>query len=180
MQGSGYRTALAGGMTMAMALGQDLAAVERTTRYVTNAIDALAVCCRISPLFTDVVQLLNLFFEHADQEDVFEQSKYCISQLSDDLLLQASSQLLVQLSHPSEKVAQFVHDIMLELLDEHYHGLIFSLIVNTFSKNIKRATASQKLYDEFSEKHPEESEEIITKNRRKTKSEKENKQQKER
>ena len=134
---------------------------QRTTRYVTNAIDALAVCCRISPLFTDVVQLLNIFFEHADQEDVFEQSKYCISQLSDDLLLQASSQLLVQLSHPSEKVAQFVHDIMLELLDEHYHGLIFSLIVNTFSKNIKRATASQKLYDEFSEKHPEESEEII-------------------
>ena len=133
----------------------------RLTKYVTNAIDALSECCKISPSFTDVVQLLNLFFEHANEGDVFEQSKFCISQLSQDLLLKAAPQLLVQLSHSSDQVARFVHDILFNLLEKHYHGLIFSLIVNTFSKNPRRAKASDDLYDEFSAAHPEEAEEVV-------------------
>ena len=135
---------------------------HRIAKYVTNAIDALAECCKLSPSFTDVVQLLNLFFEHAEEGDVFEQTKKSIKQLSVGLLLKASSQLLVQLSHPSPDVASFVHDLVFQLLDEHYHGLIFSLIVNTFSTNQKRAAASTRLYGEFTAAHPEESEEVTT------------------
>ena len=133
----------------------------RLTKYITNAIDALTKCCIVSPSFTDVVQLFNLFFEHAEQGDVFEQSSHCILQVPDHLLIHASSQLLVQLSHPSEKVASFVHDLMFNLLHHHYHALIFSLIVNEFSKDELRAQASKNLFCEFRQEHEEESDEVI-------------------
>ena len=132
----------------------------RLTKYVTNAITALTKCCIISPSFTDVVQLFNLFFEYAEQGDVFEQSSHCILKVPVNLLLHAAPQLLVQLSHSSQKVAKFVHDLMFKLLDVHYHALIFSLIVGTFSNNSERAAASKRLNEEFCAAHPEESIEV--------------------
>ncbi|EAX94604.1 PIKK family atypical protein kinase [Trichomonas vaginalis G3] len=133
----------------------------RTNKYVMNAISALSQLCTISPSFTDVVQILNLFFEHAEETEVFDQTKQIITTVEPKLLLQASSQILVQLNHPSKNVAQFVHQLLLNLLEEHYHALIFSLIVNRDSKNQSRAQASRDLYEEFSNKHPEESNEVI-------------------
>lgn len=63
---------------------------ERTAQYVTNAIDALTETAKLSPSFPDVVQMLNLFFEHADQEVVFEATSSCIRELQPKLLIQAS------------------------------------------------------------------------------------------
>lgn len=118
--------------------------------YVTNAIDALTQCAKLAPSFPDVVQLLNLFFEHANLEKVFSSTAHtCIKKLQPKLLLQASPQLLVQLNHQTPEVAQFVHDVVLQLLLEHYHELIFSLIVQTKSKNLSRAKAAQMILDEF-------------------------------
>ncbi|OHT08492.1 PIKK family atypical protein kinase [Tritrichomonas foetus] len=140
-----------------------LAAQDSThvTKYVTNAIDALTQCAQISPSFPDVVQLLNLFFEHADHPDVFNSTAHaCIEKLSAKLLLQASPQLLVQLSHNTPAVATFVHDILFQLLCSHYHDLIFSIIVTKFSKNLPRARAADRLLQEFHKLMPEQSDEI--------------------
>lgn len=134
---------------------------EKATKYVTNAIDALTQCTRIAPLFPDIVQLLNIFFEHADNPDVFNSTAHaCIEKLPPKLLLKASPQLLVQLSHPTPNVASFVHEIIFNLMPEHYHGLIFSIIVMKFSKNFPRARAADNLLQQFHELMPEESEEV--------------------
>lgn len=120
------------------------------TLYVTNAIDALTQCATLSPSFPDVVLLLNLFFEHADINDVFNSTAHnSIEKIQPKLLLKASPQLLVQLSHPSKEVADFIHNIIYKLLLDHYHGLIFSLIIMTKSKNVNRAKAAQEILNEF-------------------------------
>ncbi|EAY01129.1 PIKK family atypical protein kinase [Trichomonas vaginalis G3] len=131
--------------------------------YVTNAIDALSQCCTISPSFTDVVQLLNLFFDHANEGDIFEHTtNNCLNRLQPKLLLQASPQLLVQLSHPVPEVAQFVHDTVFNLLHEHYHELIFSVIVMKFSKDAGRSKAAFGLFDEFKKMNPSAHDEVFT------------------
>ncbi|OHT00556.1 PIKK family atypical protein kinase [Tritrichomonas foetus] len=133
----------------------------RTTKYVTNAIDALTQCTMIAPLFPDIVQLLNIFFEHADDPEVFNSTAHtCIEKLPPKLLLKASPQLLVQLSHNTPEVASFVHDILFQLLSDHYHDLIFSLIVMKFSKNLPRARAADKLLQQFHQIMPEQSDEV--------------------
>lgn len=134
---------------------------DRATIYITNSIDALAECCKTSPTFTDVVQLLHLFFEHAQKGSIFAQTSKFIAHLPAKYLLKASPQLLVQLSHNSNDVSTFVHDLLLKLMHEHYHGLIFSLIVMTSSNNKSRARVARGLYDEFAKTHPEESNEVI-------------------
>lgn len=134
---------------------------SQITKYVTNAIDALTQCAEISPSFPDVVQLLNLFFEHANHPDVFNSTAHaCIERLHPKLLLQASPQLLIQLSHNTPAVATFVHDILFNLLCNHYHDLIFSIIVMKFSKNYRRARAADGLLKEFHEIMPQEYEEV--------------------
>ena len=86
--------------------------------------------------FTEVVQLFNLFFEHVNEGNVFECTiTNCFSRLQSKLLLQASPQILIPLIHPSLEFSNFVHDIVLSLLLEHYHELIFSVIVMQFSKD---------------------------------------------
>ena len=123
---------------------------EHLTHYVTNAIDALTKCATLSPSFPDVVQLLNLFFEYADQKVVFNSTAHkCIEKLHPKLMLQASPQLLIQLSNPCKNVAEFVHDIIIKLLLEHYHQLIFSVIVLIKSSNVKLAQASQMVLNKF-------------------------------
>ena len=132
-------------------------------RYVTNAIDALSQCCILAPNFTDVVQLLNLFFDHANEGNIFQHTtSNCINKLSPKLLLQASSQLLIQLSHPSPEVAIFVHDTIYTLLQEHYHELIFSVIVMKFSRDPGRAQAAFNLFDEFKKMNPLAHDEVFT------------------
>ena len=134
---------------------------EKVTKYVTNAIDALTQCTTITPLFPDIVQLLNIFFEHADNHDVLNSTVHaCIEKLPPKILLKASPQLLVQLSHSSQNVASFVHDILFYLMPEHYHSLIFSIIVMKNSKNFPRARAADKLLQQFHELMPEESDEV--------------------
>ena len=131
--------------------------------YVTNAIDALLQCCVINPNFTDVVQLLNLFFDHATEGNNFDHTTTnCISKLSPKLLLQASPQLLIQLSHTSPEVAQYAHDIIYNLLHEHYHELIFSVIVMRSSRDPGRAKAALNLFDEFQKTNPVAHDEVYT------------------
>lgn len=128
---------------------------ERTAQYVTNAIDALTKTAKLSPSFPDVVQMLNLFFEHADQEAVFEATSSCIQQLQPKLLMQASPQLLIQLNHRAQSVAKFVHETVLGLLKEHYHGLIFSIIVTTRSRVLGRGEEAKKILDDFAMEKPD-------------------------
>ena len=123
--------------------------------YVTNAINSLARCAQLQPSFQDIVLLLNLFFEHADISSVFISTAHmCIESLPPKLLLQASPQLLVQLSHPTKDVADFVHNIVMNLLDVHFHELLFSIIVLTKSKNSGRSRAANTILEEFKMKHP--------------------------
>ncbi|OHS94749.1 PIKK family atypical protein kinase [Tritrichomonas foetus] len=122
--------------------------------YVTNAINALTTCAKLSPSFPDVVQLLNIFFEHANEEAIFHSTASFICELQPKLLIQATPQLLIQLSHQSEEVASFVHRTVLDLLNDHYHALIFSVIVMKKSTNKARGTAAKKILEEFSSNKP--------------------------
>lgn len=135
---------------------------ERLAKYVTNAIDALTRCATLSPSFPDVVQLLNLFFEYADQQAVFvSTANSCIEKLAPKLLLQASPQILVQLSHPTKHVSKFVHDIVFKLLLDHYHALIFSVIVLRDSQNVERAQAARQILEEFRNAKPDLFDEVM-------------------
>ncbi|OHT15244.1 PIKK family atypical protein kinase [Tritrichomonas foetus] len=128
---------------------------KNSTKYITNAIDALAQCTLLSPSFPDVVQLLNIFFENANQSVVFNSTAHkCIEKLNPKLMLEASPQLLIQLSHQTKDVAEFVHDIVFKLLLEHFHELIFSVIVLTKSKNANRAAAANRILEEFTQALP--------------------------
>ena len=123
--------------------------------YVTNAINALTLCAKLSPSFPDVVQLLNIFFEHANEERIFKATASFIEALQPKQLIQATPQLLIQLSHPSEEVASFVHNTVLSLLKEHYHALIFSVIVMKHSTNKARGLAANKILEEFNSLKPQ-------------------------
>ena len=128
---------------------------ESLSRYVTNAIDALTQCARRDPSFPDVVQLLNLFFDYAHRPEVFNSTAHqSIKTLPPQLLLQASPQILVQLSHQTPQVAAFVHDTVFTLLMEHYHELTFALLVMEMSRNKRRAKEAKKILDEFKQANP--------------------------
>jgi phosphatidylinositol kinase/protein kinase (PI-3 family) len=134
---------------------------ENVVQYVTNAIDALTRAVQLAPAFPDVVQLLNLFFDHAKHVDIFQSTRSCIAMLQPKLLLQASPQILVQLGHSTPEVAEFVHDTLFNLLKEHFHELIFSVIVMTKSKNATRSKLASRLLDEFREVKPDVYEEVM-------------------
>ncbi|KAK8900470.1 hypothetical protein M9Y10_002797 [Tritrichomonas musculus] len=134
---------------------------DHLTDYVTNAIDSLTKCALVSPSFPDVVQLLNLFFEYADQPAIFNSTAHsCIEKLHPKLILQAAPQLLIQLSHSTPAVADFVHDLVYGILREHFHSFIFSIIVLKSSKNTARAKSAKNLYDEFHVLNPEAYDEV--------------------
>ena len=135
---------------------------DNFSQYITNAIDGLTRCVSIHPNFPDVVSLLNIFFENAHLADIFKSTAHkCIETLPPKLLLQASPQILAQLSHSSDDVAKFVHDIVTELLKVHYHELIFSLFVLKKSSVLKLSYAANEIIKEFPNTHPEEFLEII-------------------
>ncbi|OHS95000.1 PIKK family atypical protein kinase [Tritrichomonas foetus] len=123
--------------------------------YVTNAIHALIQCCRIAPSFPDLVQLLHIFFENATIIKIFNNTaKDIFEKLSASLLLEAAPQLLIQLAHPSPNVSSLVHQIIMSMLPNHFHSLIFSIIVMTFSKNSRRSEAAEQILNEFKNYYP--------------------------
>lgn len=123
--------------------------------YCTQAIHALAQCVKVNPSFTDIVQLLDLFFEYADDSNIFESTNPILRNISPNLLLQTSPQILVQLSHHSSSVSKFVNEIVLDLLKDHYHEFIFSIYVLTLSENAKRSQAALNIINEFKNQNPD-------------------------
>jgi hypothetical protein len=95
--------------------------------------------------FQDIVQLLNVFFEHAQGRQDFPETRACVAEWQPKLLL-VSPHLLVQLSHVTPDVVRFVHYILFGLLLEHFHELIFSAIVMTKSEHA--GAAAPAVYDE--------------------------------
>ncbi|KAK8889331.1 hypothetical protein M9Y10_034077 [Tritrichomonas musculus] len=127
---------------------------ENETEYVENAFEALMKISNLSPSFPDVVQLMNIFFEHANDEKIFNKATTTIKNLSPKLLIQASPQILIQLSHQMPAVSHFAHDTILSLLRDHFHDLIFSIIVMKKSSNKTRGDAAKKIINEFAVMHP--------------------------
>ena len=123
--------------------------------YVTNAIQALVECCCHAPSFPDLVQLLHIFFEHATKSNIFDNTASTVSEkIPPSLLLEAAPQLLVQLAHPAKNVSELVHKLIMEMLHVHYHSLIFSVIVLTFSENTSRSRAASQILAEFQNQYP--------------------------
>jgi len=125
--------------------------LNNTSSYVSTAIKSLQECSIMRPSFPDVVHMLNLFFENAQRSDVFEETSHLIMHLDPKLLLQVSPQILIQLSHGSNVVSEFVFKIVYRLLLDHYHTLIFSVVVLKKSPNERRALAAKKLLDCFAQ-----------------------------
>ncbi|OHS98186.1 PIKK family atypical protein kinase [Tritrichomonas foetus] len=127
---------------------------QNDKEYINNALNALIKSSNISPSFPDVVQLLNIFFDHANDENIFNDTAPFIRQLPPKLLIQASPQILIQLSHSTDNVAFFVHEIVLKLLEEHYHSLLFPVVVMKKSANRARSIAAKKILSAFEMKKP--------------------------
>lgn len=130
------------------------------SKYVTTAINCLSTILEHSPSFPDVVQLLNIFFSHANDEEIFKKTATSIKNIDAKFLLQASPQLLVQLSHQSKSVSNFVQGIIMKLLEEHYHELIFSIYVMKDSSVDMRKTAAKQLLADFANKSPRKANEV--------------------
>ena len=128
--------------------------------YVTTAIECLTKCVQSSAQFPDVVQLLNIFFEHAGRGDIFAKTAPFIKNIPTKFLLQTSPQLLIQLSLQTKKISEFVHDIVLDLLKNHYHALIFSVIVMQDSVSERRKNEATKILEEFARCMPENAKEV--------------------
>ncbi|KAK8841294.1 hypothetical protein M9Y10_027497 [Tritrichomonas musculus] len=124
-------------------------------KYVINAIFALSRCAKLAPSFPDVVQMLNIFFENADNAEIFKQTSQMVLNLPTKLLLQAAPQINIQLSHHDKIVRSFVHNLIFDLLEVHYHDLIFSLLVLKHSKNTARARAAGLIIERLHVKLPD-------------------------
>lgn len=85
---------------------------ENKTKYAINAITALSKCATLSPSFPDIVQILNIFFQYAGDEQIFNETNQLIKNLPVKLLLQASSQIEIQLSHKNQNVRLFTNDLV--------------------------------------------------------------------
>lgn len=133
---------------------------QNTAIYVNNAMTALNECIKLCPEFPDGPQLLNLFFENASKSSVFESTNRYISEMPTSLLLQVFPQILIQISHPSAEIAKFVYNLILSLLNKHYHGIIFSIHVLEHSKITSRAKRASQLLLDFKEKQPEIASEV--------------------
>lgn len=130
-------------------------------KYVKTAIECLTSCANTSSTsFPDVVQLLNIFFEYANKWNLFAQTKESIRSLDTRYLLAASPQLLVQLSHSSSEISMFVAELVLSLLEKHYHSIVFSVITMQESSIEKRSIAALNIIDKFRYKMPEEMNEV--------------------
>ncbi|OHT09569.1 PIKK family atypical protein kinase [Tritrichomonas foetus] len=128
---------------------------ERKVKYAINAITALSRCAKLSPSFPDGVQMLNIFFEHAGNDEIFMQTYEMIQNLPSKLLLAASPQIQIQLSHNDDKVRSFVHNLVFSLLEVHFHDLVFSLNVLRRSRIVARAKAAGEILDRLHAKLPE-------------------------
>ncbi|OHT10537.1 PIKK family atypical protein kinase [Tritrichomonas foetus] len=128
---------------------------ENKVKYVVNAITALSRCAKLTPAFPDGVQMLNLFFENADNEIIFNETNDIIKNLPVKLLLQASPQIEIQMSHGNMKVREFVNELVFSLLEIHFHSLIYSLLVLKTSKNAARAKAATSILNKWNVKYPQ-------------------------
>lgn len=128
---------------------------ENKTNYTINAITALSKCLTFSPSFPDIVQVLNIFFQHAGDEKIFNETSQFIKNLPVKLLLQASSQIMIQLSHKNPRVREFTNDLVFSLLEVHYHSMVFTLFVLKYSRNAARANAATTIINRLLSKQPE-------------------------
>lgn len=126
-----------------------------STLYVNQAMEALDDCIKLYPEFPDIAQLLNLFFEHACKTSIFQNTNRYIQNLPPGLLLQVFPQILIQISHPSPEIANFVHNLILKLLKEHYHSIIFSIQVQIQGKIQSRANRAKQILQDFATKQVE-------------------------
>ena len=106
------------------------------------------------------MKLLNLFFENAENPKIFEATREHIRAIKSKLLLQAAPQIFIQLGVSNEKVREFLYDLVFDMVQQHYHDLMFSLVVLKFSKNPLRAKGAQEILARLRDSRPEACREV--------------------
>ena len=129
--------------------------------YVTQGIVSLSKCISLWPSFPDVVRLLSLFFENAANGIVFNETHQCVSNIDSKLLLQAAPQIVIQLSENVDPLKTFVRELVFDMLQRHYHELVWSLLVLKFSMNTVRSQAAREILSKFRTINPEVSKEVV-------------------
>jgi hypothetical protein len=119
---------------------------ENVSGAACRALEALNRCTRLDSWFPDIVQPLHLFFEHTE---VYEQGTGMLFDMDPKYLLQASFQILVQLSHREERVVCFMVTLIGQLLRSHFHSLLFSMRVMETSDNKTRRRHTAELLEKF-------------------------------
>ncbi|OHT04748.1 PIKK family atypical protein kinase [Tritrichomonas foetus] len=117
-----------------------------------NAINGFLECVRLKNenLLSELLQMISLFFSANLSDDMFNATAEHIAELSDPVLLKIIPQLFIQLSHDGTRSSAFASQITEKLLPDHFHVLLYPLIL--LSRNNNRAAIS--ILETFQEENP--------------------------
>jgi len=97
--------------------------------------------------FSEVVQLLSLFFATANDNDTFSKMAPLVKNISSNHFIDTIPQLIAQLSHKSDDTVSFVQNILIEIGKTHHQALLFPLLVARISPDSRRQHAANGVLD---------------------------------
>lgn len=116
-------------------------------QYAVEAIKGYIHCISStgSGLFSEIVQLLSLFFATASDDVVRNSTIPLIRRLPSSLFLYVIPQLIAQLSHENDETVALVQKILSDLCLGHYQSLIFPLLVAQMSPDSRKNQAASEV-----------------------------------
>ncbi|EAX90926.1 PIKK family atypical protein kinase [Trichomonas vaginalis G3] len=102
-------------------------------QHASNAISGFCRCVQLrqSKSFSDLIQMISLLFRADFNSDQFKSLSSDIEKFSDETFLQIIPQLFAQFTSKKRFVVMFVSQIVSKLLPDHFHALIFPLLLLT-------------------------------------------------
>ncbi|OHT10677.1 PIKK family atypical protein kinase [Tritrichomonas foetus] len=106
-------------------------------KFAFNAVNGFLECVRLKNegSFSELLQMISLFFSANLSDKYFNDTAEHIYKLSDSVLLKIIPQLFTQLSGEGRS-SVFASSIAQKLLPEHYHVLLYPLLVRNELENV--------------------------------------------
>ncbi|OHT14761.1 PIKK family atypical protein kinase [Tritrichomonas foetus] len=124
-------------------------------KYAVEAIKGYIYC--ISQVgngnFSEIVQLLSLFFATSTDKSVLQATKVSMSHLSSKIFVETIPQLIAQLAHKSQDTVEIVKKILSEIAVSDYQLLLFPLLVAKMSPDSKKSDVAMHLLNEINVQH---------------------------
>ena len=124
-----------------------------------NSIKGFVECVKLRSdnCFSDLIQMISLFFTADLDRDCFENASRCVSSLGDSFLLKVAPQLFAQLNANRGEVTRFVTNLIKGLLPQHFHALLYPLLLlkNDDSGNDRGSAIAADLLTRFENINPD-------------------------